>query len=285
MSEVVGIFNSKRGAKVEHVEPYQFTVREEPIVTKSGIVVAGRRAIIREDKNEVLGTVGSNYKVLTHAKALDPILNHFEKKKIKAFRRIALTENGARMYANVYFPDNEMSFNSPEGKNDRFWPGLTVVNSLDGTLKYHIEETIYRLACTNGVRVPHVVASVRTSHSKNKNFEHLIDEILNGSMDFTKFSVFNAWAGIPLTTDKMISVAEKIAKKSTFPERYLDLVLLEVKKESETGVATIWGLYNAFNSVLEHHMIRAKGKLERSRMLEDNVYKTFLKEFKTVTVS
>ena len=76
----VGVFNSVRGDVVEHTENYQFKVREEAVQSASGLVIPNRRAIIREDNDEVIGEVGSNYKILTHSEALDPILNDLSKK-------------------------------------------------------------------------------------------------------------------------------------------------------------------------------------------------------------
>ena len=91
-----GIFTSERGEVEEHVQDYQFGVREEPVVTSSGIIVPDRRVIIREDTEQALGIVGSNYKVLSHAEALDPILDALKRKKQKTFQRVALTQGGAK---------------------------------------------------------------------------------------------------------------------------------------------------------------------------------------------
>lgn len=277
-----GIFSSKRGDIVEHVYPYQFSVREEVVTTASGVVVPDRRVIVREDTNTALGIVGSNYKVLTHSEALDPILDELSKRKVETFKRISLAQDGAKMFANIYFPDQELSFDSPSGKKDHCWPGITVVNSLDGTLKYLIEATIYRLACTNGMRVPFAIASMKTTHSKNKNYEEMVEEILNQIGDASRFVSLQKWANHVIEPDKMAALAEKIigTKGCLFPARYLDQVKGEIKKESKGGVTSAWGLYNAFNSVLEHNLVRGKGKVERARMLDENLFKVFSKTFK-----
>lgn len=279
----VGIFDSERGDIEEHIQDYQFGVREEPCMTQSGIIVPDRRIIVREDTEQPLGIVGSNYKVLSHAEALDPILNALKRKKQKTFQRVALTQGGAKMFANIYFPGQEMNLANPEsGRNDSCWPGITVVNSLDGTLKYALEATIYRLACTNGMRVPTAIASMKTTHSKNKDYDQMVEEILASVSDTDRFVQLQKWANNVLTLDKMGALAEKIVKRkdSLFPARYLDEVKEEIKKEESFGVVSVWGLYNAFNSVLEHNLVRGKGKMERARMLDENLFKVFSKAFK-----
>jgi len=277
VSENRGIFASERGDIKEHIADYQFDVREEPVVTVSGIEVPNRRAIIRTDTNTVVGEVGSNYKVLTHYNALDPIIDRFKGKNVNIFQRIALVGNGARMYANIYFPDQEVNLSNPSNRRDAYWPGIEVTNSLDGILKYRLNATIYRLACTNGMRVPVHFASFETTHSKNKSFDELVDEILMKVSDGNKLGILQKWANHVLTTEAMGVLAETIVKdkRSLFPNRYLPLIKEEIAKESSNGVTTVWGLYNAFNSVLEHNLVRDKGKFERARMLDENLFKMF----------
>lgn len=279
-----GIFTSERGDVKEIIANYQFGVREENVVTASGLEVPNRRAIIRTDNDMVIGEVGSNYKILTHSAALDPILDRLKTKKVKTFQRVAVVDNGARMYANIYFPSQELNLPAADGRKDTCWPGITIVNSLDGTLKYSLEATIYRLACTNGMRIPTAIASFKTTHSKNKSFDELVEEILVKVSDANRFNTINRWAGHHIKPDNMDAMAQKIIenKKSLFPARYLPLVKEEIAKEKNNGLTTVWGLYNAFNSVLEHNLVREKGKLERARMLDENMFKVFEATFDKV---
>jgi hypothetical protein len=237
-----GIFTSDRGDQHEHMADYQFDVREEPIATESGLIIPDRRAIIRGDTNRVLGTVGSNYKVLSHADALDPILDRLKGKKIKTFKRVALTAGGAKMFANIYFPSQEINLATPDGGRDNCWPGITVVNSLDGTLKYALEATIYRLACTNGMRVPTTISGGKTTHSKNMSFDDMVDDIIGTVSDTDRFVTLQKWANNVMTPEAMGNMAEEIVSKkgSMFPARYLDQVKSEIERESQYGVVSVW---------------------------------------------
>jgi hypothetical protein len=237
------------------------------------------RAIVRNDTNTVVGVVGGNYKVLTHAEALDPILERLTAKGVTTFKRVALTANGAKMFANIYFPSEEMSVG--RGSNgDNCWPGISIVNSLDGTLKYSMEATIYRLVCTNGMRMPVTLASLFTTHSKNKSFDDIVEEILAQVSDTNRFAVFQKWANTLMTESEMREEVTKVIHTSMFPARYMELVDNEIARETSNGVRSVWGLYNAFNSVLEHNLVREKGKVERARMLDENLFKTFERTFK-----
>jgi len=284
MSTATGIFASERGEVTEHVAPYQFGIREEKVVTQSGVVVPGRRVIVRTDTDTPLGIVGSNYKVLTHSEALDPILDALKRKNVKTFQRVALTGDGARMFANIYFPGNEINLASRthEGGRDNCWPGITVVNSLDGTLKYSLEATIYRLACTNGMRIPTAISRAATTHSKNKNYDEMVEEIIAQTSDTDRFVRLQKWADTLLDPVQMANMAQKLVEGDgcLFPARYLPEVTAEIAKESKRGIGSVWGLYNAFNSVLEHNLVREKGKFERARVLDENLYKMFAHEFK-----
>ena len=267
----------ERGEPTEYLEPYQFDVREEEVMTDSGIIIPNMRAIIREDTETVVGTVGSHYKILSHKDALDPILHGLKKKKIETFKRVNLTDGGAKMYASIFFPGAETEI----GKNDDVWPGISIVNSLDGSLKYMAEMVLYRLACTNGMRVPERLAGFSSMHSKNKEYEDFVEQILSAVDNGSQFNTFNQLANKGMKTDGVELYIDKILddKRSNFPLRYKQMVMAEIAGMDNLtyNTITLWDIYNAFQSVIEHHIIRCKGKLQRGRALEDNLFKYFEK--------
>ncbi len=284
-----GIFTSDRGDVEEHLADYQFPVAEYPVTASVpgmpglSLPVPTRRAIVRTDTDTVLGLVGRNYKVLSHSEALDPIVDALHRRGVETFKRVALTQGGARMFANIYFPGPEMNLanRTTEGVRDNCWPGITVINSLDGTLKYSLEATIFRLACTNGMRIPTAIASMKATHSKNRDYDRMVEEILSKTSDTDRFRILQEWANKVMNPDNMALLAEQMIRRKSciFPAVYLDEVKEEIKNETSFGVVSVWGLYNAFNSVLEHNLIREKGKMERARMLDENLFKVFTKEF------
>ena len=108
-----------------------------------------------------------------------------------------------------------------------------------------------------------------------------IDEIMAVVSDTDRFITLQKWANKVMTPERMGLMAKAIveSKDTLFPARYLPEVNDEIKNEASFGVVSVWGLYNAFNSVLEHNLVRGKGKLERARMLDENLFKVFNKTF------
>lgn len=267
----------ERGVPTEHLENYQFKVREEEIRTDSGVIVPKLRAIVREDTDQVVGTVGSHYKVLTHAEALDPILDNLNRRGLKTFKRVNLVDGGAKMFANIYFPSEE--FGMGESSHDSVWPGISVVNSLDGSLKYRPETTLYRLACTNGMRIPIKMAGFEAIHSKNQNFDDIVEKILASVSDGSQFMSFQKMANIGKKFDTVDLLIDKMLedKRFGFPKRYKDMVMNEIQKNTQIrfNTITLWDIYNAFQSVIEHHIIREKGKINRGRALEEDLFSYF----------
>ena len=261
----------------EQIPNYSFPVIEQKVETSEGLIIPNSRAIVRGDTNEVLGVVKGAYKVLTHDQALDPILEELEKLGRNVFKKISLTHNGARMYANLYFKDMAQNM----GGRDDIWPGMTVVNSLDGTRKYMTELNLFRLICTNGLRVPVTFAAFSAHHSKNANFEGAFEEILDFMGDPTTFDFINRWNQIPGPTktdeEVLVEAITQVAETdgSKFPVRYADSVA-DYYKHKEDGI-TAWNFYNAFNSVIEHDIKRDKGRVERARELDGNLFQTFAK--------
>jgi hypothetical protein len=213
--------------------------------------------------------------VLTHADALNPILEAFDKVNAKIHKNIRLTHNGARMYANLTFPEHQRS----AGGNDNYWPGITVTNSLDGTRKYMTELEIMRLVCLNGMRMPWKIAGFAVGHSKNAYFDAAVQRVLEILEQPESFEWITAWNQLPGPSKRDESVIIKAIEEVVnttgckFPARYSDNVV-DYYTNHEDGF-TVWNFYNAFNSVIEHDIKREKNKVERARELDINLYNTF----------
>lgn len=259
------------------VEPYDFPVFETEVRTDNGLIVPDKRAIVRGDTDEVIGLVGSTYKTLTHADALNPILEALDKTGAKVRKQIRLTQNGARMYARLFMEDMQASF----GPDESLWPGFTVTNSLDGTRKHLAEMTLMRLVCTNGMRVPSAVAHFSARHTTNADYDKAVDKILTFLDNPAPFEFISAWnqqAGPnKRSEDLVVEAIEEVCdtKGCKFPKRYTEDVA-DYYQNAEDGF-TVWNFYNAFNSVIEHEIAGEKGKLERARELDENVFNTFQK--------
>lgn len=256
----------------EYVDDYEFTVREESAHTDSGIEIPRMRVIVREDTDEVVGTVKSNYKVLSHADALNPILHELERRGRDIHKRILVTQGGARMYAHLYFKDTEFNVKG----DDRVWPGTTIVNSLDGSVKYLAEPNALRLVCTNGMVIRAAIARFVQLHSKSADWSSVVDDLLGIIDNEDTFNPIRKWASISTDEEMVNNLIKSVFEDKAFPAKYEESVLGELANErSQFGDLTLWNVYNAFHSVLEHDMIREQGKVERARHLDENLFKLF----------
>lgn len=263
-----------RGEVGEHIDKYDFDLTTESTCTSSGIEIPRLRSIVRTDTNQVVGCVKSNYKVLTHKEAIDPIIESLSKNH-DVFKRIFVTDSGSKMFANLYLKDA----NTTISQNDGFWPGVSIVNSLDGSLKYRAEATIFRLICTNGLRVPVSIKSFVQLHSKNSDLSVAIEDFFGNFENTGGFSRLSRLAVTPVKTqNELQGVLESVFedKKLGFPKKYSQRVSDELNIEkSAFGLLTYWNVYNAFNSVIEHDILREQGKIERARLLDENLFSKF----------
>lgn len=268
----------------ETVEEYDFPISVHDMKVADGdIVIPDKKVIIRDDTERVLGVVSDGYNVLSHKDALDPIIESLEKYYSNIHKSIHLTKNGARLYANLYLKDFDdfgvINVNRHD-RIDKCWPGITVINSLDGSQKYRAELSLFRLVCTNGMTIPYAVhTSFSTRHSKNSSFDVEIEKLLKIIEDPNTFEFINKlYLHEGPRKDNEDSVIEEVntvcnADGCHFPNRYANDVV-NYYRNCEDG-DSLWNFYNSFNSVLEHDFIRSRGKVERARSLDANLYCTF----------
>lgn len=104
----------------------------------------------------------------------------------------------------------------------------------------------------------------------------MVEGIMN-VIDGEHFINFNKWANKSIKESDIGNRVEYILNHPSvkFPARYKEHVELEISRELSNGPMTVWGLYNAFHSVIEHHLVREKGKYNRARALDENIYKFF----------
>ena len=259
----------------EVVYDYDFPVELMPMTVSTpggDLSVPKQQAVVRTDTNQIISTVGQHYNLLSHGDALNPILDKLKNDGTDVHKRIYTTNGGARLFANLYFPNREKQIS----KSDKYWPGVAIINSLDGTQRYSAEAGIYRLVCTNGMRAPMSVMSYDLIHSKNSDFEQayeMIMDILDKTDNFTEFQNL-ADTKINSDTHAMSIVDNLLEDKSfKFPKKYRESVMTNYAKENEQN---LWALYNSFNSVLEHELLRGQNKIGRSRHLDGNLFKSFV---------
>lgn len=127
-----------------------FNVREEPVFSKSGLQVLGRKAIIDEDSNSVVGEVSTSYKTVTNKQVVDAMLESLDRSKLDldgAEVKITKSHYGARAMVDLHLPAHSVKL---PGDSSESILQISTLNSYDGRWKYMSRGGAIRLACANG---------------------------------------------------------------------------------------------------------------------------------------
>ena len=124
--------------------------RPDDLYTSDGMRVDGRKAIRRSDNGAVLGTVGEDYVVRSHAQLavdLDALAAPFGGRRNLGPARVI--QKGARITALVPLPGEFTSLLSVG--DDKRGASLMLRDSRDGTLRESASVAVIRFACSNGM--------------------------------------------------------------------------------------------------------------------------------------
>lgn len=202
MSHELEIVNGKaqmfyRGEKPWHhlgtyIDPDKNLTTEEAIVAagldwnvstkklylENGIEAKQNRAVVREDRNEILGVVGSNYKPLQNSKAFD-FFDPFIQNNEAIFETAGSLRGGKRVWVLAKLNSEKLRIKG----NDVVEKYILLSNSHDGTMAVRAGFTPIRVVCNNTLSMAHQKGTsqlIRIKHGKNveDNVEK-VREIMN----------------------------------------------------------------------------------------------------------
>lgn len=218
--------------------------------------IAGKKAVVRQDTNAILGIVSDSYQLLKH----EVVVNSFRKalKKIPHEEKIEVVKDGAILFAKYRLP--EMLF---EVRKDDFVAlEFIVKNSYDGSNSLQIILGAFRLVCTNGMIIGKKFFTFSQRHI-GKGGEIEVEtikekiEFLTGQFEKT-INLLKQMSNHELRTGTEGLFDKKLVK---LPE-YL---LVEAEKRYvEDNDFTQWGYYNALTNAITHSM----RKYSQSAMVE-----------------
>ncbi len=147
-----------------------WTVRQEPVQTESGIVIPNQMAIIRNDTNVPLSVMASGYQ---------PYQNH---ELIDLLERVS-NQTGMEIKKSGSFGDGEKVFiqlksNDLKLGNDRVEGYLTGINSFDGSTSLAFGPSNVTISCTNSFFAAFRGINTKVRHTKNMVIR--IDDICKG---------------------------------------------------------------------------------------------------------
>lgn len=223
--------------KITFPEPdikYDFPVDFEDMKTKSGIIIPGRRAVVRTDTKRVLGVVGSDYKIIPNKE----LLSQIEKTLPVALgtRHIHITDEGKYMFARYMSPKIK---SVTVAKGDVIQFGVEIFNSYNGKMALGMRMFALRLVCTNGMTTPHSVSTIQVRHTGSANLVEARKEFEQKVTLFQKYGEqWQRWLTVtPKETDMKAFLKKRISSETA---RGTIMTKFEADKDK-----SLWGFFNS----------------------------------------
>ena len=236
------------------IEETLFPVKEMPALLAG--MDTGHKFIVREDTNDVLSCVSNSYKLIDNRSIYERALPVLKQHKCELVEAQSFS-NGARTTWKWRFPETKVEIK----KNDFVNPEIIIKNSYDGSTEATAMAGAFRLVCTNGLIIGHILSrnGIRHIAGNTGNFEELVENTIR-----TTNKVF--------TQDFPVLVSTKVKKEhienliKMFPGTVMEpLVQHLIAKPPHT----YWDLLNAATWVATHSMRRGN---EATHKLEYKIY-------------
>lgn len=162
----------------------------------------------------------------------------------------------ARFFIDFVLKDKAVVMNS----GDTVFPRIQLINSYDGSIRYHFMAGYYRLICSNGLMVPAgFVKEISSMHTPKLGEETSFEKVMQMASEFLAETVeiTEVYKELQdqLTPDWMMRI-EEVVEETTFPvslqEDVTDRMGTELELFTEVK-PNDWLVYNAFNYQLNHN--------------------------------
>lgn len=248
-----------------------WTVREESITTQSGILIPEKKAIIRDDTNQVLSVHGDGYFPYQNHQLVD-LLDKVSQKIGLPIHRGGLFGSGEKVF--LQLKSNDLSLG-----DDRIEGYITGVNSFDGSTSLAFGPSNVTISCMNTFYSAFRSLDTKVRHTKNmviriddicKGLENVLQEENEMFQDIKKLSetrysketedwvtrlLFNLEKESNLETNENISTATQ----NKLSKYYVDLNG-EVKEKGDN----LWGLFSGVTKYTTHSI--RNGENEEGKM-------------------
>ena len=237
-------------------EAWAFPVEEQPIFDRLGAEIPGHVAIVRPDKDIVLGVHGSRYKMLSHTDVVSSIVDAVNDANIGGSPTVdvKVIEDGRRIRGEILFDD--LVVEPQVGDYTKF--RLNFFNSYDGHWSFMLMADALRLWCLNGCTTPDPAARSRFKHTQNVSTAGNAEKIVRALETFMNSpETWNHWRRIQVDDETAQSFFERtLAKSSGHIERtnnkQLENLMGLWKREKQELGPNKWGLYNAMTYWSSH---------------------------------
>ncbi len=264
---------NERTVEILNTTGLNWKVKQEGLVTDSGVPVDGHTALVREDNNAILSVMSDGYYPYQNhelIELLDKVSNQTGLEVVKGGE----FKNGRRVYVQLKSADLRLG-------NDKIEGYLTGINSFDGSTSLAFGPSNITISCMNTFFAAFKQMETKIRHTKNmvikvdefcRSLENILDDeqqmfrnieklsenrFTNKIKDEVIRSLFNIKHDVDLKDDEQTSTQLK-NKLSRF---YIDL-----NGELQGKGDNLWGLFSGVTKYTTHSL--SKGDNTEAKMFD-----------------
>ena len=227
---------------LEIPEYLDFTTRTEP--TR----MAGKKYVINNDTDEVIGIVGSKFNSVTHTEFYDRVWDTMsEQLGEEAMEGVQVKWNTARNNAfamlDATMPSTKALITTDKQQTE-ISQRVIALHGVDGLCSNQVFFGAIDFFCTNGmIRGEH--DKVRRKNTTNFSMSTFIKELKNANSDFySQAEQLQEWADTPLDDESVQKMLDSLMGSEKKSEKMLSLYGQEIGKRGRNAFA----LYSAFTN-------------------------------------
>jgi hypothetical protein len=238
-----------------------WNVRTERLVTAESNIITDNSAIIREDKNVILGVHSSSYVALQNSEMMD-ILDRISGKMGLPLHKGGYFGNGEKVYIQLKTEDMNLG-------NDQIKGYLTCVNSFDGSTSLAFGHSNLTISCQNTFFANYREMANKVRHTMNMHTRidllcTQIEGVLQAEQKIFKQITRMSEVKIDqkvrdLVMTKMLNLQgeERLADLTTLSTQkrnLLSAIEVSVNGEMTTKGDNIWGLFSGITHYTTHNL-------------------------------
>ena len=240
-------------------------VREEDVLTASGIIVDSKKAIIRDDTNQVLAIHGSGYQPYQNEQMAELLYQISSHTGLQVHKGGSL-DGSSKVFIQLKSDDLRLGDDKIEGY-------ITGVNSFDGSTSFGFGSSTVTISCQNTFFKVMKDIQNKVRHTANMNYK--IDEILRNIDGIVReekqtFKEIERMADIRMTSAMEelainalfdINEADRLAKnistrKLNQIEDFKNDLLIELASKNDS----VWGLMSGVTRYTTHTKFKTDEK-------------------------
>jgi hypothetical protein len=227
---------------------------------------------VRKDTGVCLKAVTERYSLIQNSELIERAESIFASKGMRFTRKVDVTQDGARMFANYTFDNHGFKV-----QKDDFKFKLSLRNSFDGSMKVSLVVGLFRVVCSNGASVMETGIDLMRKHTASLDIEFASGAVDNALAVFNRQSeVLDILSRTKLNQNEGHQVLNGLVKRSVLADRVADKVreIWEKPTYEEDRQRSVYNLWNAITEHTTHDIAGTRKKVELATRLNTDATRT-----------